>query len=361
MRSIIDSIVPSDVSSAVADWQTEGEGQRRITLLHKDNDRMYCFLSYNMQEVKPDEKIDMGMTISLSKGRVDVNAHYDPVFHQRDLQRGHYFTFEQDSLRDEREMVIPFRYDCELPSAIVDSKLQRKVTDLMEFKAKGMFEGFERIEEEGILRALYKDGFSRQSKERKKQSRALKDSLRRNIEFLFHEHSSPSVFIQKSEYQKRDRGLKTMFLRKDSLLSLIKFLPLVAAMPQEGINRALQIGFVDPYRSRFGESREDETERLLSEFAGGHPKVIGGAQRVIRGFKHFGNLSLYSLQAGLTATYALNASSDSGFNSFMVPTVMGITALSGATILGNAIVSRGRNSSGVVSTLLDRALYKKLA
>ena len=158
------------------------------------------------------------------------------------------------------------------------------------------------------------------------------------------------------QYADDDRRLPSMFIRRRGaplIPKIILAFPMIAAMPYSFYTTMIS-EVEDPYRNRFGESREEERRSLVSSFMFGHPHAAAGIRRIYEAVKHTANTVTYGIMAGGAVLF-----SDSNY-----PKLAGCaqiwTGFCGATMLWNLIRSRGRDSSGPISTLLDRKLYHRL-
>lgn len=349
MQSMLQDTIPATIDTFLQTWQQDESEQYRLTLLHKSRSSIYCFLSSSMQELIPEQNIPMGMTLAFSK-KTKIQAHYGVVLHRKDIDGGYYYTFDSDSPLQEKDRVIPFRYENELPSVIVDKGLKQKLLDYITLQANFLLQGLEYVGEHGSLRTYFYAKFSKERKTKKKTLRGSGRSLRSTVEALLHEESSPSSFIQPSAYVEEDKGKKAIFVEEKMrkyLLLLIAFVP-----PSRLETQIMQAQ--DQYKSHFGESKQEEAQRLLSEFATGHPKAIEGLRGGIRLIKHTSNLSVYAIQLITTALAYKYA-----WRIISYPLIAASVA-SGLTMANNLIRSRGQDSSGIIATLIERAYFHKL-
>src|SRR3989344_860783 len=163
MASIIQSFIPSSIDDIVEQWEENDNEQLRLTLLHKSPQGLYCFLSGNLQEVVPEEKIDMGITIGFPTNpkKRYLNIHYDVIFHKKELGNKHYLTMEEeDTIKDNRKhTIVPFKFDKILPSTIVDRSLKNKILNFITSSGEIKMEFMEYFGDENFLKAFYKSYF----------------------------------------------------------------------------------------------------------------------------------------------------------------------------------------------------------
>jgi len=352
MSRIVDTMIPDSISTDIERWEQDEGDSYRLTLLHKNKDRLYCFLSGNMQEVAPEQRIDLGMTIAISK-RTRVRVHYDGTFHQRKIPGGHYLTFSEDTIDGETEKAIPFRYERELPSVIVERNLKQKLTDYIERGGETLLQTIEHYGDHTLARALYDFRFGKKWREMNKEIREARKALRRDITFLFHEERSPSTFIQPQNYLGQDRKKASMFTKQTTLPKVIAVMPIIALAPLSAFEMITEEAS-DAYENKFGESKEEEAQRALSEFAMANPRTLKGFNKFLRTFKHAANMGIYATQAAITgAAYAYT------WPIISYPLIASAVA-SGATMAANLVRSRGRDSSGIISTIIEKSAFNKL-
>src|SRR3989344_3432047 len=236
MASIIQNIIPNSIDDLVEQWeQNEGE-QFRLTLLHKSPKGLYCFLSGNLQEMKPEEKIDMGITIGFpanqKRGYVDI--HYDVKFRQKDLGKKYYFTMEEENVikNNHKYSLMPFKFDRIPPSTIIDKSLKEKILNFITSTGELKMELIEYLGEENFLKVFYNSSFSPYWKNKKKGIQQKRDSLRNTLNSLLHEERSPSVFLKKRECEREDVTKEYLFhFNVKGLRQVIYFLPLFSLLP----------------------------------------------------------------------------------------------------------------------------------
>ena len=298
----------------------------------------------------------MGMTIAVSRRTAAIEVHYDVLFHQKDASGKPYLIMEQDSpLKNQCKKVVPFRFTREAPSVIVDRTLSSNLLEYVSQIGESNLDAFEQIGEVGICRALLRYSFGKEVKQKRATIKESGNSLEAKIRALFEHETSPSTFMHPYQYADEDRARKSMFVREGKWrgLKIIFALPVIAAIPYSFYNTMLS-KIRDPYENRFGESKEEERRSLVSSFMLGHPQAAAGIQRIYEAIKHSANASTYGLMlAGASLIHNSNYPKIAGFAQIW-------TGICGATMLWNLIRSRGRDSSGPISTLLDRKLYHTL-
>ena len=359
VQSIIRKINPSSIENIIERFENEGSESYRLTLLHKNNSDLCCFLSGNLQEISSTQKIDVGITMVFSK-KIKIDVHYDIEFKKREIKNGYYYVMFDDSPGELNERVIPFGFVKEPPSVIVHRNLEEKLIDCLECKSQLLLDFLEELGEGNSLKVIYDSVRSKKWKNRYKKLMEYKKSLQQNVSFLFHEESSPSTFILPTSYISEDATKKTLFVRESDYKNTIVAIPLIAFMPNTFLDYFEKEMIdtyrnkIDTYRNKFGQSKEEEMRLMLSEFFMSHPKARKGIKKILEFYKPASNLSMYALQAGLTALAYRYTPSIIGYPFFT------FTLLSGCTIATNLIISRGKDSSGIISTLLRKSLTNKL-
>lgn len=346
MLPIVKDIIPNSIDELIDRWEKTDSETYRLTLLHKKDKAIYCFLSGNMQEIEPEQKVDLGMTIALSK-RTAINVHYDVVFHRHDIDGGYYLSFDEDDPLESEGKIIPFCYKSELPSVIVDKNLKEKLLDYITIYSDNLMEGLEYFGEHNFLKAVFNMTFKKKWKEKSITYKEIGKSVKRSIEDLFREESSPSIFIRPASYEESDKNKKTIFVRQHILRYLPIIIPILAFSPYSALIDFYRENTKDPYENKFGQSKEEEARSLMSDFVLGHPKIFKGAQKLLELFKHASNMGIYAAQVAATVlAYKYT------WPIISYPMILG-SGLSGCTMIRNFIKSKGRNSSGIISTFLD--------
>src|SRR3989344_8438849 len=109
MKTGLEDLIPDTIDGLLRRLETEGSENYRLTLLHKNRNNIYCFLSGNMQEITQETEIHTGMTIAFSK-RTNIRVYYDVTFHKREKEDGYYFGFRTNTPFDKKQKIIPFLY-----------------------------------------------------------------------------------------------------------------------------------------------------------------------------------------------------------------------------------------------------------
>lgn len=352
MERLIQDFIPDTIDTLLERWEGEGTEQYRLTLLHKNNDNIYCFLSGNLQEIKPEQKIDRGMTISLSK-KNRIESHYDLIFHRKEVNERYYFTLEKESFYKKKTKVLPFGFESEPPSIIVNRDLKEKLIDYIEKRSGRTLNVLEYIGNNNLLKAIFHIRHREKWKEEKEKIKEVEKSFRKDITELFKEEPSPSLFIRRGQYLPEDISKEVLFVKGRNSLKYVLLIPGLAIMPV-----SFPDVFLRPlnakYEQKFLKTKEEEYKFLISEFALAHPKLIKGVQRIFEGFKHVSNLSVYTASLGITVLSHLYTPP---VISYPLITLNSASAL---TMLTNLIRSKGRDSSGIISSLLERKLVEKL-
>lgn len=353
MSSIIRDMIPGSIDDVIERWEQDESENYRLTLLHKNGKDLYCFLSGNMQEIEERNKIDMGMTLSFGK-KTNIESYYDIIFRKNEIKDGYYFTFKHDDITEGGEKVIPFRFEEEMPSVIVDKNLMKKINDYLTKSCEIVLGELEYLGDHGTLRYFIYAKFDKERKERIELNNSLKISLGNTLNNLFRENKSPSSFIKPINYLERDKKKKSIFVKKNLMKHCLWVPSFVSLFPKSLIDHFFDVKIKDSYQDRFGQSKEEEAEVLMSDFAIGHPKVIKGVKIFIESTRHLGNTVNYSAQTSLTLL-AYNYAEPI----IHYPMIGGV-ALTGATMLSNLIKSKGRDSSGIISTLAERRFFNRL-
>ncbi len=354
MQNLIRNIIPDNIDELLDRWNREDNEQYRLTLLHRNNDKFYFFLSGNLQEIKPEQKLDTGMSISVSSKKVRINCHYNTTFHKREIKDGYYYITEEESTLEKIARVIPFKFTSEPPSLMVDKNLREKLMDYIIAKSNLIIESLEYIGHNGLIKAIIN---SKQKKEWKEKSKVVKKiglSIKEDITKLFEEEQSPSSLISRIEYKSCERNKKVMFEKetRGALKIFLLGIPFIAIGPYSVLNLHIPNESIK-YQQKFLQSKEEEARSMLSEFFIANPKVKEGIQRVFEFYKHIANTTIYTGLIGITTlSYAYTWP----IISYPMITLAGA---SGLTMLTNLIRSRGRNSSGIISSLLERRLFDK--
>jgi|WetSurMetagenome_2_1015567.scaffolds.fasta_scaffold142063_2 hypothetical protein len=358
MKSLLEAIIPDSIDDLVSRLEKDSNEQYNLTLLHKTKDSIYCFLSDNLQGITPNQKIRFGMSLAFSKGN-DVEAYYDAEFEKRQTAEGYYFLFKHDSPmpKDQAPKILPFEFkEDNIPYAIVDKRLKDMLTEYVEMDANMTLEMFSTMGDHGAVGGQIRFMFNGKTKRKAAEIREYGKMLKARVTDLFHEEKSPSTLIHPKGYLLQDRSKKTMFAKKipyKQILQVGALVPFIAAAPISALTSEFEKDFTVPYENRFklDKSKEEEAQIILSDFAAGHPKVIKGMIRMLESIKHTANVANY---AGLVSISALAYQYGPPAIGYLM---LGISAASGMTMLNNAISSQGRDSGGLVSSLLEEMLY----
>ncbi len=355
MTPTLEEKIPDTIDELLRGWSLpnnlefrEEDSKYRLTLIHKSGDRSYCFLSNGLKEIKPEEKMDV-LSLSLSKKR-RVEMHYDSVFHERSTYGGKYYVLEQAALSKEKPKVIPFLFNRELPSIVVDASLTKKINEYISLSGSTNIQALESLAENGWIRFIFSPSIRNSFKERLNLIREQSEGIRKEVSDLFVKEVSPSVFIQPKDYLPIDLKNKSMFTQPNKLALYGKsfyLMPLISIFPYDTTKQILTTELKRGYRSKFGQSEEEQEKVALSDFFIANPRVLGGFERLFEGVKNVSNFVSFGMLAG-----AQHLSEELSWEYVHEPLKWWMYA-SGATMLLNLISSRGRNSSGLVSSLID--------
>lgn len=349
MQPLFKDIIPDSIDELFEEWNKDDGDQHRLTLLHKNGDNLYCFLSRGVQEITPEKKIDLGMTIALSK-YISVNCHYDVIFHKRDIEDGYYFTMDDDNPFELKSRIVPFCYQSDLPSVIVEKSLTKKLLEYIAMRSDDALKISEYIGEHNILKVIFKAVYDTFIK--KPQPNEIASSFRKNISDLFHEEKSPSVLLQPKDYVEEDHGREAIFVKKKIPKKTILAMPLLAFVPYSLFIESIATKTIKKYEQKFGQSKEEEAKSLLSEFGIGHPKASKGMRKMAEWLKHTANLGVYTALAGTTALAY----------HFTMPAIsyplIACSGASGLTMLANLALSKGKDSSGIIASIIERKYCK---
>jgi len=356
MTSFAETIIPDSVDELIERLEKEDSSQFRLTLLHKTKDSIYCFLSPGLSEVIPEQKIPWGITLAFSK-RIDFKTHYDLVFHKQNIDKGYYFLLEDDNPIEAKPRVIPFCYqDDELPSTIVERNLKTRLLECITAEANQRIKTIEQFGELGLIKTFFKN-----NKENKEEREAIKEegkAIKRNVQALFHEESSPSVLLHQIDYNDSDKDKKTMFVKSNYLKVILQtpgILSILTLIPQSIVENYNTTTLKKKYKPEFNQSKEEEAKSIISDFYIAHPKAVEGIKVLLRAAKHTGNITTYATIAGVTAL------SYKYLSPYLSYPLIATTGASGLTMTANIISSRGKNSSGIISTLIDKVYFNRLA
>jgi len=353
MESVIENLIPDTIDALIREWD-EDEGEIfRLTLLHKDKQSLYCFLSGNMQEVTQGQEIPFGITLSISD-KLSIKVHYDVVFKQRRIDDEYYFLFEEGSLVGKGQKVIPFKFESEPPSVIVNKSLQNQLMSYYNQLGQNMLDEIRQVGDQNVWKALNDIKYSREWNSRHKESREKRESLEKDISALFEQEDSPSAVLEPFERLDEDIELDTLFVKKHRLKSLMKATTMFAVMPYESLNFYFQDLFQKNYKKKFSGDKEDDIRILLSDFSVGYPGVVKGFQKICGIGMHLSNVVMYGLLLGCTA---LAHKYTWPIISYPLTFWSGV---SGFTMGKNLISSRGKDSSGLLSSLIGRYFFHRL-
>ena len=359
MANMLGIRIPDTIDDLISMWEEESSdnSRQRLTLLHKNENAQYYFLSCDLSEVESGRNITYGTAIKISdNGKIQYYVHSNINFKKRDSGNGYYLLLNQKS---EGCKVIPFMFmKDELPSVIITKTLQERLfnhlIDIENFK----LEGFKRIGENGLFRYLMKNLFIKSEKEKRKsrqnEIKKIQRDLNSDISKLFETESSPSTLISKFDYDKNDRKKETLYTSKNNLYGVALILSLMPFLPSNLMIREILDCLSMKYKVNFGESESEERKRAVGDFLLGNPEIKDGVQKMMEGAKHFSNA--YGYPALLTASvisasYALPSI-------IYYPLIVG-TVASGVLSLCNLVTSKGRNSCGIIASALDSRFTKK--
>ncbi|MBI2110444.1 hypothetical protein HYT51_01555 [Candidatus Woesearchaeota archaeon] len=305
-----------------------------------------------MQEISPEIEIPTGMTVAFSR-RNDIRVWYDINFHRRDTEDGYYFVFDSNTPLSKKEKVIPFLYTENPPSVIVDKNLKERLNSYIDETANYSLKLLEEVGKQGLVRTFLKSRISKEWRNRRANWRKTKGSLENTIQSLFHEEHSPSLFMQPYRYREEDKKEEKLFVRRDWTKLTLLVIPGLGIAPYsiiEDYRNRMQIN----YKKKFRPGEEDDPKILLSDFAAAYPLVTKGICNMLESCKHASNIIMYT---GELTTSVLTYVYISPWLSYPL---IALNCASGLTMAKNLIKSRGRDSSGLFSTILDRAFFDRL-
>lgn len=344
------------LDGAVERASQEGEGRYRLTLLHKSGENVYAFLSNGLQEMGSEQPLESGITLSASR-QLGADMHADVKFLQRGLAHApesSYYVLTEQTLFGEKSRVIPFAFGEAPPSVIVDGGLESQLQELFRLRHDRQLGFFEDVGANGLLRAFWHSR-SPSAKKRRQEVRALNGSIEGKLKSLFREEPSPSRALLPVEYAREDRDKSSIFVDRFPYGKLIKAglsLPYFAYTPRGFFD----LGFpnlAQKYQQRFGQGKGTEARAAFGELLYAHPKAEEGFRRMYDALKHVGNMSLYAVQ--LAATWAANSYAPE----WVGKPLTFLAVLSGSMMAVNLVASKGRDSSGLISTVLNRGYERQ--
>ncbi|MEI7719042.1 MAG: hypothetical protein WCI72_04190 [archaeon] len=360
MNSVIDRI--PGVYVPYIDRSRDGENPRRLTLLHKQKGGLVCLLSRGMEEVAFDKPIEDAFLLTLY-GPKEVKIAYQSeiTLSERKLPDGSSYLVvnERDATSDKiKPKRIPFaRKDYFLSEFVQPGKLDGKLDSLIEIANERLTVILESIADSGFIRGTH----SKKVKENGVKYDEVGAALFEEVAGLFHEEKD-SVPVRKHDFYALDVGLKRFMSKPKSKLDTLKgyaqvfgyVLPAISLLPAcapEYIAAELK----SRYEKRFSvvDNEKERAAIALSEFALANPKLLAGVKRGYSDLKAFGSLQMSLVQLGLTYG-ACELTPWLG-----IPMVLG-SAMSGATIVRNAVRSGGTDFSGVTASLLNKLLINNL-
>lgn len=354
MRTIINTIIPNTIDDLLDGWEMTENDRYRLTVLHKNNDALYCFLSGNLQEIKDGEKIDLGMSIALSK-KTKIAIHYDALFKKIDKGDGFYYSFEEDNPIEKETRVIPFMFHNEPPSLIINKDITHKLLDALQNESQYRLNCLEYMGENGLIKTLvyyFKKGFQAKEKEITETKKLIKKDL---VELL-KEEGSPSRLMKKIEYYSPYSKNKVLFAKEEAWPILIKLVcnaPLMSLIPFSA-GKVYLSQIRQNYETKFNRTKEEEAKAMMSEFFIAHPKAQRALIKIFESYKHFANVSTYIGSLAITNLMYNHTPSIISYP------LIALNAASAVTIATNLAISKGRDSSGIISSVLERKILPKL-
>ena len=362
MPSILDGIrIPDSIDELLQLCESTDSGKSRLTLLHKAKEGTYALLTKGVQEVRPECEIPVGVFVAAKPKGLEYYVKQGIVLRKRCFEEEFYFTVEAEAVSEKKEYLVPFKFTSEeLPSVIVEKELETTLFSCFVRDEQRKLECIEIMGERGIAYAVCYELFG-EGKKKTKEVKIESTTYSQKIQALLQDEDSPSVLLHPKEYYKEDKSKELLFIKNSFksakvLGEVLLLSPLLAVIPYSALVQGTKDKWDKKYNQVFGEkmSEKDEKKRVLGEFILAHPKAGEGLKRMIEAFKHGGNIITYAAQAGLTyAAYK-------HMTEYISYPLLGLTALSGLQMTVNMIRSNGRDSSGIISSFLERKLYNKL-
>jgi len=360
---VVSALIPSSVLPILPPEHDSSE-PRRITLVNKRGDSLVCLLSRGIEEVTYETPLQDVLVLRMF-GPKKVRITYEPevTFHRRDIDAERHYSVVgvKNGLTDKVDKKkIPFLGPKIFLSDIVSNGvgLNKKIDDLLDLANERIIAYCEAIADRGIFR-LRKDKRLRDIYSRAEEIEAR---IYKDIYGLFHEEQDNRP-IRRNELRAADRSLDDYFSDPRPISKKIKnytkvffiWIPLVSLLPSSLIDY-FEKQTKSRYEKRFSQI-EDEKEQAaiaLSEFAIANPKLIAGIRRGFSEFKALSNLTIYSLQLSIAGYAVYNWSP-------WISIPIGIpTAITGATMVRNAVRSGFQDYSGIISTAIESNLRKEL-
>jgi hypothetical protein len=322
----------------------------RVSLLHKTDAEIMCWISSNLNVIRHGTKHTVGFPLRIKNGRANVSIAYDAKFALRSLGDTAYFTYESDGSMTEKTYVLPYEFEnTTLPTAVADSSLHASLEEFFNLKTENVLRIYETVGELGMGRAFLYTRTSKEFKSRKKEMREVASNLEKKCQGFFCDELFESTPLRKKDLLFEDR--KNTLLYERAGPKILLGIPILAAMPQSVLTDTLE-QFQLSYDTRFSADSDDEMAALSSLLLGS-PEQEKSAKNFLLGVKHFGNISAY---AGLLGATVLANTTPLPLDSVLTLA----SVASGATMGYNAVRSLGDNSSGIISTVIDKYVYPKM-
>ncbi len=354
MTNIIAS-APDTIDELFDSWRSDGAENLRVTLLYKDVERTYYFLSKGAAELKPGQEITAGIFLGLTPKKTIAQVVHSTVFLNREVTNGYYFVVSHKEIREETHL-LPFRYLTRpLPSVILNRALEERVYKNICDVEKEKISFIEKVGEEGLIRAYVKEKINGRINQKGKELAAQARRIQTDIACLFDDVADPSVLLAPSEVIQEDTLVEALFtegIPRSRVISALVF-PIVAFVPFSAFVNLMNSKKAD-YKLRFGESTQEEETRLAGEFFMANPRAAKGVRVIYECMKHASNVLAFGVGAGVSYL---------GYK-YATPIVsyplMCASTLSAVQMLLNVAQSKGHDSSGIISSYYERKLTTRL-
>ena len=346
---------PDTIDELLEGWKSDDAENLRVTLLYKDQERTYFFLSEGVAELNPGREITAGIFLALTPKKTIAEVVHNAVFLERKTTNGYYFVVTHKEISEEIHL-LPFKYVTRrLPSVILNKALEERVYMNICDVEQEKIAAIEKIGEEGLIRAYVRERICRRFKKRSNELAAEARRIHSDIAKLFEEFSCPSVMLTQSERFEEDYRTKTLFVQEILIkriqtagiflvLCLVPYSPVIEKIKDDNAN----------YELRFGEKANDEKKRLIGEFFMEHPRAAKGMKAVYECMKHASNVLAFGVGAGVSYLGYKYA------HPIVSYPLMCASTLSAAQMFWNVVQSKGHDSSGIISSYFERKLTTRL-
>ena len=335
---------PDTIDELLDIWDS---ARLRLTLLNRTGENAYYVITKGTK-VQPNSYYDSALLLGLCANKTKSYALFDVRFEKRITPEGYYLVANHKGIRYQKH-VLPFLFKTsELPDFPIEKNLEKRIYETAKQIDEQTLSMLEQAGSQNILKAFAAYFFGKDARHAKLKTSIAQLAISIELKLLAGT-SSPSTLITPKQYCDKDKFSSTFFasnklsaLRITAKVIMGMYL-LAIAPPQYLKSRVLK-----DFKRQYTFKTERNKHLQLGELVIGHPSSATGADKMLELTKHGANLSAYATFAG--AAYLAYST---------MPQWIGYTmavcaGLSGFRMLASLIMSKGHDSSGIISNTLDK-------